>query len=197
MNFIGLSGQGRNRAMLKGDVFNIESACNRDNAFLNEHMATLQLVLACMLGQYELSWITSEELQRLDARLESFIFYIEAFFRGLTACSLYQSSKNQFFLKSGKTCLRTLKNGMKRSPATLSMYLSLLEAEIATLESKYKTAEKCFSMAIEQSASARVLHIAALAHDRFGRYYLLRENNDSGYEQLRKACDLYLEWGEI
>jgi len=195
VNFIGLSGQGRNRAMLKGDVFNIESACNRDNAFLNEHMATLQLVLACMLGQYELSWITSEELQRLDARLESFIFYIEAFFRGLTACSLYQSSKNQFFLKSGKTCLRTLKNGMKRSPATLSMYLSLLEAEIATLESKYKTAEKCFSMAIEQSASARVLHIAALAHDRFGRYYLLRENNDSGYEQLRKACDLYLEWG--
>ena len=72
----------------------------------------------------------------------------------------------------------------------------MLEAEYAVFKRKYMAAEKFYKLAIEYAAGAGVIHEHALACERFGSYFILRDDHSKAFEQIREAYRLYLKWGE-
>lgn len=107
---------------------------------------------------------------------------------------MLQSSTNRKTRTTAKTCLRHLREGKKKSPLNLSHQLYMLEAEYAVFKRNYTAAEKFYSLAIGHAAG--VIHEHALACERFGCLYVLRQDHNKAYEQIREAYRLYSKWGE-
>lgn len=181
------------RARLNGISF----TCSKV-PFENEHATALQILVAYILDDYDLAWKTSAELCNIP-RQTNLMLFVVPFFHGMTALSLLaqtKGSRKRNLIKVINSCRKTLNNGRKISLINVGHYQHLLEAEYATFYKKFDTAERYFSLSIEEAATSGVTHIHALAWERFGYYHLMRADRDLAYEKLRMAHTLYTNWGE-
>jgi len=181
------------RAWLNG----IRFTCSKV-PFENEHAITLQILVAYILDDYDLAWKTSAELCNIP-RQTNLMLFVVPFFHGMTALALLahtKGSRKRHLNKIIKSCRKTLMNGMKKSLINARHYQHLIEAEYATFHKKFDTAERYFSLSIEAAATSGVTHIHALAWERFGYYYLMRDDRDLAYEKLRMAHTIYTKWGK-
>ncbi len=200
-NFMGTAGASPNPAYLRGEHFDLETVSGtpcKTHMLLLEQSELMQLILGYYFGNYETAWIASESLRNTGATsFKGLMFpYFLAFYRGLTALAQWDILKSCNFMKVAKTCLNEMKIGQKNSPLNLSHSYYLLKAEYSIAMKKYSLAEKFFSLSIRHAAEAKVLHEQALACERFGFYYLRRNNHEAAYEQIRSAYDLYRKWGK-
>mmetsp|Transcript_25283 Transcript_25283/g.60782 ORF Transcript_25283/g.60782 Transcript_25283/m.60782 type:complete len:1028 (+) Transcript_25283:177-3260(+) len=170
--------------------------CKKRNIILNEQAKFLQLFVACIFCDYELAWSTSEKLYQFQRIFAGTIWpYICQFYRGMAALSFFPISKCRKAIGTANLCLKELKKGRRQSKINLSHHACLLEAELAVLKKNYKSAEKCYLLAIEHAALAGVTHEHAYACERLGTYHLSRKNYDAAYRQIREARRLYMTWG--
>jgi len=200
-NFMGSTGASPNPANLVGDHFDLdavssESLC-KTHMLLLEQTQLMQIILGYFFGDYEKAWIASENLRATGATSFAGLMFPHflAFYRGLTALAQWDILRSRNFMKVAKSCLNELKIGQKNSPINLSHSYYLLKAEYSVAKKKHGLAERFFSLSIRHAEEGKVLHEQALACERFGFYYLRRNNHEAAYEQIRAAYELYRKWG--
>lgn len=74
---------------------------------------------------------------------------------------------------------------------------SLLDAELAVLENEFALTTKHYEEAIRLSARRGWTNDCALAHERFGEFYLSHGASDNAEYHLTEAIRLYDDWGFI
>ncbi|KAL3798194.1 hypothetical protein HJC23_005755 [Cyclotella cryptica] len=184
----------RDRAVLKG----VGLTCNKV-PFEREHAVTLQILLAYILDDYDLAWESTSDLHKIIPQT-NLMFVVVPFFHGMTALALLaqgKESRKRNLKKVIESSRKMLNKERKESSSNAGHYQHLIEAEYATFNKKFDLAERHFSLSIEQASNSGVTHIHALSWERFGYYYLIRDDQDSAYEKLRMAHRIYAKWGKI
>jgi len=203
VNFSGSGGASTGPAYLNGDFCDYnkieQQFQEKTHSILHEQMNLMQTILAYHFAHYDTGWKSSEKIHVCGGGsiFKGFIFqYIHIFYRGLTAIALSRNENDKRkYAAAVKACIKVLKIGRKKSPLNLSHQSYLLEAELAVTKKRYAFAERLFMLSIEHAASAGILHEHALAHERFGFFYMMRNSHEAAYEQIRVARDLYAKWG--
>ncbi|KAL7520344.1 hypothetical protein ACHAWX_005068 [Stephanocyclus meneghinianus] len=187
----------RERGTPKGSAFNKHDTCSK-TPLENEHALTMQVMIAYLLDDYDLAWRTSENLHK-SQRPASLMFYVAAFFEGMTALAFapIKGSRKTNVMKAIKSSRKSVEKISKKSPINFDHFRHLIEAEYATFLKQFASAERSFLLSVEHASESGATHLEALAWERWAHCHLTLGDLDVAYEKLRIAHNLYAKWGEI
>lgn len=134
----------------------------------------------------------------LDAVLAKYDVAIFWFYEALThmaAARKISGRDRDSMLRRAKKNISQFKKWAKYCPVNHQHKLDLLIAEMAWCNSKEEKARKHYDLAIKGAESGEFLNEEALSLERAGLFYLGTEQNFIAENYLRKAYQIYKEWG--
>jgi hypothetical protein len=118
-----------------------------------------------------------------------------AFFDGLVAINFARKVKKRQNLKYGMQKIRQFQEWAKHSPEQFLCRLSLLEAEMASVNGD-PTAHSKYISSIAQARYAGCVLVTALANELTGKYFLQEKNEkDVASTFIQEALRTYEDWG--
>jgi predicted ATPase len=194
---LNLTGQSEETTKLKGQIFNCdEFVCVTDIQDALFHLAKLELMV--FFGDFEAA--AKLALARGDKYEKAapgyFLGMMETFHRGVALYAMARRTKKRKYKTAAKGILKTIATWAKSGNPNVKHYHSLLMAEQAALDMKYKAAESLYKDAVVLSARTGHLHHAGLINERYSDF-LLQELGDEEEASFRRgeAIRYYKEWG--
>lgn len=184
---------------LKGDVFDIDAmAADR---YLLSIVRFRQLDLALFMNDDE----TGAELGyrlKTDYKPEELspgccaADFLEVNL-GILCYGAVRKTKRKVYLSQAKASHAYITEVVKKGNPNMVNFVSLLDAERATLKGRTAVAKKCYEKAISQAARRGCVNYQAVANERFGDYMAECSDNNEAEYRWKHAKDLFAEWGAI
>jgi hypothetical protein len=121
------------------------------------------------------------------------------FFGGLTAIALSEKGlKRMRYMMRAQKIIKLFEKMVSVGAVNCHHMLLFLRAEAASMKEKDpEVVRRAFDKAIASASRSGFVHHAALANERVGMFFLGRNDNEWGEFYLRRAYQLYMEWGAI
>ena len=126
---------------------------------------------------------------------------LATFYHGMTALALITQTGSQLkrlrlrrVIRSSRKLVHKLS---EKSPVNFEPIQKLIDAEYAAVFLKESiSTEHTYRSSIEHFSKAGRTHFEALACEKFGMYHLKHGNREDAKEKLRRAHELYHNWGK-
>ena len=202
--FLNLSGRSDNPIVLSGDAINATEVekLNRDDKFFKSGYNIYQGMLHTYFDEHEKQATLALEVGP-DAAQKAFpgspIVYVDVFMKGLSLYAAANRTSNRKlrkqYKKLGNHYRSKLKLWIENGNPNVQHFESLLDAENDALKGKVMAAKKNYQVAVLLSARSGVTHVAALACERFGEFYLMLGDTEDASYRLQQAITYYREFG--
>jgi ATP-dependent RNA helicase DDX31/DBP7 len=142
-------------------------------------------------GMYE---ETLENAKKIQTRSLFAVLY-SAFYTGIASTRLAREMKSGDLIGSAKASLLKLESALECSEWNFSNKVSLLRAELASVEGECVMAQQHFDAAINASISSKFIHEEALACELAGMHCRSNNQTANALNLLQNAERCYTEWG--
>lgn len=162
--------------------------------------------LFCMLSKMQLAYLARDFELANKIRSDNFNSIVDVFkgtiyipiahfFNALICIECCKRSKKSksISLLSAKQSLRKLKKWAQKSPSNFSSKALIIQAEIASFESKASI--HTYQSAIDSAMKSNNMFDASLANEAMGRNLISTGITSLGLVKLKEAVDIYEEWG--
>jgi len=162
------------------------------------YVATLWMMVTCILDRPDLAYALSASLGELPHRLVPWVQRVDhVFFRGASAAALAgaaHGSGRGAYRRELRSSHRMLRSFAKHGPDFVHME-RLLAAERAQLKGHVSEARRLYLQAFQGARRQGFLHHAAYACERRGRMLVEHCRETEGLQALLEAAELYGKWG--
>jgi hypothetical protein len=157
---------------------------------------TARIELAYIYGDLE---VGKEMMAELRAYPNDFVVarkYLRDSYTALMAFALARSRCEKKCHIQGRKLLKQFEHQTKQGSLNAYPIYMFLKAEGASIESKDPENVKIlYDDAIKTCSRSGLLHLAAMANERAGRYFLEKHDQSLATFYLSRAFDLYDDWG--
>ena len=197
-NLLGMADDAR---ILKSEGFDefesMKKSIATNNAAGISFILLPKLFLSIFIDDYEGAVLVARKIQRSNCdNLTAFDMQYIAFLTALSEMIVARQTKRKRFLKAGNKALKRLEEMTRRcSDKSWLNRIFLVKAERDAFEGSIDESIRKFNHSIALSKEFGFVHEQALAYERLGVLYSDLQYSEKPAECLRKARDLYEEWG--
>ena len=200
---LNLLGKSDNPTVLSGEAYDEEEMApihkerkDRAGTFLIHQN---NMMLKYLFHQYdealEHAVLTRPLLDAVLAKYDVAIFWFYEGLVNMAAARVKSGRESDSMLRRAKKNISQFKKWAKYCPVNHQHKLDLLMAEMAWCKGNEEKARKHFDLAIKGAEKGEFLNEEALSLERAGLYYLVTGQEFIAENYLRKAYQIYKEWG--
>ena len=156
---------------------------------------TARIQLAYIYGDLE---VGKEMMTELKVYPNDFVVarqYLRDSYTALFAFALARLNCEKKYLKQGRKLLKKFERQTKQGSLNAYPIYMLLKAENGSIDKDAEGVKSLYDDAIKICARSGLIHLAAVASEQLGRYFLEKDDKSLATLYLSDALDLYDDWG--
>lgn len=156
------------------------------------------MMLGYLMGDYEQAGKMVEEIEGLTYPPPGIDAIFCKFFIGMThlaSARVYSGIRRFVCLKKAKKAIKEFKTWSRHSPHNCLPMKFLLEAELASFQSKNKRAYEKYTASTALAVDANFRMIEAMSHEHAGRHLYAMGDEALAASSFTKALKCYEKWG--
>ena len=200
-NVLALRGETQGGWKLTDAKYDEESALTEfrsvGNMTVLSYYHIVKMQLAYLFGRLKDAHFHSEISQaQIKSVINQIVVAEHHFYSALTAAALMrQDGRSKSLWGTFRRCRATLQRMARNCPDNFAPHHFLVEAEFASLSSRFEEAERLLHEAIDAAQKCGFLHLEALANELVGEQYLKRNRPQIAKSYLAAAQRTYAKWG--
>ena len=188
--------------VLNGDSIRIddatEQALETRNATSLVCIRLQKLILNYLFGDFEGAARIAKDIESVTFAAPGLEYIFAKFFLGMThlaAAKSYKGWQRRKCISKAKEIIKKFKLWAENSPHNCLCLKYLLEAELASFQSKTKKAYEKFTASTALAKDNGFKMVEAMSHERCGRHLYAVGNESLAGSSFRNAINCYVEWG--
>ncbi|MCP4346026.1 MAG: AAA family ATPase [Desulfobacterales bacterium] len=204
---VNLNGDAKDKLMISGDISDEQEVVSTwlellqsggEATDLGLYTVCKQLIM-CIYGEFEKAVQYAEESEKYLESLLCLFFIPEFYFcRSIALLAVYKDADRKTrkkYMKKVKAGQKKMKKWADHAPMNHLNKYYLVEAELARISGEADAAMEYYDRSVKSAREHGFLHEEALACELAGKFYLEKGRDEFAGVYMRKARNLYAEWG--